>query len=138
VTLSRIVFSSASEHWATPGDLYAALDKEFGFTLDPCPIRGTDGISRSWAGERVYCNPPYGPKIRAFLEKHSEANLSVFLLPARTDTKWFHEVVLPAAREIRFLKGRLHFNEKGPAPFPSMVVIFAPAVGTAQGEVKDE
>lgn len=79
----------------------------------------------SWLGRRVYCNPPYGPKIWSFLEKRLEAELAVFLLPARTDTKWFHEIVLPHAEEIRFIKGRLKFGDsKNNAPFPSMVLVF--------------
>jgi site-specific DNA-methyltransferase (adenine-specific) len=123
------LFSSASEEWPTPTDVYAALDAEFDFTLDPCPLGGTvDGTSSlftPWAGQRVFCNPPYGPGIRPFLERAVEAELAVFLLPARTDTRWFHDIVLPHAKEIRFVRGRLKFGEgKTRAPFPSMIVIF--------------
>ena len=76
-------------------------------------------------GRRVYCNPPYGPGIRHFLECGLFADIAVFLIPARTDVKWFHEIVLPYAKEIRFIKGRLKFgNAKNSAPFPSMIVIF--------------
>jgi hypothetical protein len=119
-------FSSASEHWATPAETYSALDSEFHFDYDPCPLRSEeDGLRQSWAGKRVYCNPPYGPKIRAFLERGLEAEVAVFLIPARTDTKWMHEIVLLHAKEIRFLKGRLKFGDaKNSAPFPSMVVVF--------------
>jgi site-specific DNA-methyltransferase (adenine-specific) len=123
---TRVHFSSASEHWATPKDLYAALDAEFHFDYDPCPLRSeVDGLAQSWSEKRVFCNPPYGPKIRAFLDKAHEAKLAVFLIPSRTDTRWMHEVVLPYASEIRFLRGRLKFGgSKNPAPFPSMLVIF--------------
>jgi hypothetical protein len=119
-------FSSASVHWATPADTYAALDTEFCFDYDPCPLRAeVDGLAVSWKGRRVFCNPPYGPDLRKFLEHHSEPDVAVFLIPARTDTRWFHEIVLPYAKEIRFLKGRLKFgNAKNSAPFPSMVVVF--------------
>ena len=122
-------FSSASEEWATPADLYADLHAEFGFTLDPCPLGGgVDGTSplfMPWRGERVFCNPPYGRKETAFLRRAQEAELAVFLLPARTDTKRFHEIILPYAKEIRFIKGRLRFSgAKTGAPFPSMIVIF--------------
>jgi len=122
-------FSSASEEWETPSEVYADLDAEFKFTFDPCPLNGTiDGTAplfSHWRGERVYCNPPYGPGIRPFLERAHEADIAVFLLPARTDVKWFHEIVLPQAKEIRFIKGRLTFgNAEDPAPFPSMIVIF--------------
>ena len=119
-------YSSASEHWATPKDVYAALDAEFHFDYDPCPLRSeTNGLEVNWYGKRVYCNPPYGPAIRKFLDKAQEAKIAVFLLPARTDTRWFHEVVLPKAAEIRFCRGRLKFGDaKNGAPFPSMIVIF--------------
>jgi site-specific DNA-methyltransferase (adenine-specific) len=118
------MFSSASEHWATPTDTYAALDAEFSFTLDPCPLHGAGGISRSWRGERVYCNPPYGRGVAEWLAKATEADLAVFLLPARTDTRWWHEYAMQAD-EIRFLRGRLRFGEsKNSAPFPSVVLVY--------------
>jgi len=123
------LFSAASDRWATPHEVYAALDAEFGFDFDPCPLDGgesggVDGLAVSWAGRRVYCNPPYGPGIRAWLTKGLDAALAVFLLPARTDTRWFHEIVLPRAAEIRFIKGRLRFGgATNSAPFPSMVVV---------------
>jgi hypothetical protein len=126
---TAVHFSSASEERATPTDVYAALDAEFDFTFDPCPLGGTvDGTSTlfvPWAGQRVFCNPPYGPGIRPFLERAVEAELAVFLIPARTDTRWFHDIVLPHAKEIRFVRGRLKFGgSKNSAPFPSMIVIF--------------
>lgn len=87
-----------------------------------------DGLAplySDWTGKRVFCNPPHGPGIRNWLERGLDAACAVFLIPARTDTKWFHEVVLPLAVEIRFLKGRLKFGDsKNSAPFPSMVVVF--------------
>lgn len=124
-----IHFSSASEEWATPSDVYAALHEEFGFTMDPCPlggvIDGTAPLFVKWSGERVFCNPPYGPGIRPFLDRAMEAECAVFLIPARTDTRWFHEICLPLAKEIRFIKGRLKFGDsKNSAPFPSMIAIF--------------
>lgn len=119
------VFSSLSPHWATPKAVYEQLDKEFRFTLDPCPLDG-DGLAflRSWAAERVYCNPPYGNGVSKWLARAREAELAVYLLPARTDTKWFHDYCLQAD-EIRFIKGRLRFGGATEnAPFPSMVVVF--------------
>lgn len=126
---SAVHFSSASEEWATPADVYAELDAEFHFNFDPCPLRrGQDGTAPlfvKWRGKRVFCNPPYGPGLRPFLERAQEADVSVFLIPARTDTRWFHEIVLPRAAEIRFIKGRLKFGDaKNSAPFPSMIVVF--------------
>ena len=125
---SRVVFSSASDEWGTPAGVYAALNQEFRFDFDPCPIGGdTDGRATlfcSWEARRVFCNPPYSG-IRPFLERWREAELAVYLIPARTDTKWFHEIVLPHASEIRFIRGRLRFGDAvNSAPFPSMVVVF--------------
>jgi hypothetical protein len=131
MSCSSVHFSSITDRWSTPQSLYRKLDEEFGFDFDPCPLDGSDdGLAKSWCGRRVFCNPPYGPGIRAWLERGLEAKLAVFLLPARTDTVWFHSIVLPRAAEIRFLRGRLKFNDsKGRAPFPSMVVIFRLAIG---------
>lgn len=122
-------FSSASDRWATPTAVYAALNAEFGFNFDPCPLDGTgDGLAPlfcEWRGKRVFCNPPYGPGLAEWLRRGLEAELAVYLIPARTDTRWFHEIVLPRAAEIRFVKGRLKFGDaKNSAPFPSMIVIF--------------
>lgn len=128
--MNRVVFKSQTVEWATPPEVYAQLDREFHFDFDPCPLGGTeDGLAtlfQPWYGRRVYLNPPYGPGIRKWLERGLEADLAVFLLPARVDTKWFHDLVLPHAREIRFIRGRLTFvGAKHPAPFPSMVVVFS-------------
>lgn len=140
--MNRVHFSSASDRWATPRDVYAALDAEFRFDFDPCPLDGeTDGTSTlfaDWRNRRVFCNPPYGPGIEKFLSRAHEAALAVFLLPARTDTRWFHELVIGKASEIRFLRGRLKFGEaKNSAPFPSMIVVFGgqvcPRSGSANG-----
>ena len=126
---TALLFSSASDRWATPRDVFAALNAEFGFDFDPCPLDGDgDGLAplfTEWRGRRVFCNPPYGPGINKWLQRGLEASCAVFLLPARTDTRWFHELVLPHATEIRFVKGRLRFgNAKNAAPFPSMIVVF--------------
>lgn len=126
---SSALFSSVSDRWATPVDLFAALNAEFHFDHDPCPLDGDeDGLSPLfciWRGKRVFCNPPYGPQIDQWLVRGLEAIVAVFLVPARTDTRWFHELVLPNATEIRFIKGRLKFGDaKNNAPFPSMIVVF--------------
>src|SRR5262245_26616385 len=122
------VLSSQSTEWATPMGVYEELDKEFAFDLDPCPLGGLhDGRSTlfmPWKGRRVFCNPPYGPEIPKFLRRWHEPIVAVFLIPARTDTRWFHEICLPFSSEIRFIKGRLKFgNSQNAAPFPSMIVI---------------
>ena len=125
----QALMRSATDCWGTPAHVYQTLDAEFHFNFDPCPLNGTqDGTAPlfvPWAGRRVYCNPPYGPGLRPFLERAHEADIAVFLIPARTDTRLFHEIVLPFASEIRFIKGRLKFGDaKNSAPFPSMIVVF--------------
>jgi site-specific DNA-methyltransferase (adenine-specific) len=119
--------------WSTPKDVYAALDVEFHFDYDPCPLRdqGTaehDGLStlfNDWTGKRVFCNPPYGPGIGEWLTRGLQAEIAVYLIPARTDTKWFHDIVLRKAKEVRFIRGRLKFGgAKQSAPFPSMIIVF--------------
>lgn len=87
------------------------------------------GFSRIGGGQIVFCNPPYGKVIKDWVKKGAEeaqkpGTTVVMLLPARTDTAWFHDYIYHKAREIRFLRGRLRFNEAGAAPFPSMVVVF--------------
>ena len=127
---TELIFSKKSDDWSTPKDFYEKLDKEFSFTFDPCPLRSEDknAMFIDWKG-RVFCNPPYS-NIRNFLEKgvleikRGNAEKVVFLIPARTDTKWFHDLVYGKA-EIRFIKGRLKFGDaKDNAPFPSMLVIY--------------
>jgi hypothetical protein len=122
---------SATTDWSTPEDLYKALDAEFHFDMDPCPIQSAeDGLLplfSDWRGRRVYVNCPYGPAIRKWIERalQAEPELAVFLIPARTDTRVFHDLILPNASEVRFLRGRLKFGGmKTGAPFPSMVVVF--------------
>lgn len=128
--MNHVLFKSQSVEWPTPEALYKELHAEFAFDLDPCPTENVagDGLAPlfvSWKGRRVYCNPPYGPGIRKWLEKAREAALAVYLLPARTDTKWFHDLVLPFASEIRFIRGWLKFGgAKHNAPFPSMLAIY--------------
>jgi len=105
------------------------LDAEFRFTDDPCPPDGVGGLERRWK-RRVFLNPPYGrvtPKWlgKALEEISHKTDLVVALLPARTDTSWFHNLVMPHAAEIRFISGRLYFDDGGGrAPFPSMIVVY--------------
>jgi len=117
----------------TPEGFYKQLDEEFKFDFDPCPLNPNyevDGLNISW-GKRCFVNPPYGKAVRSWLEKAlneiklGNTELAVFLLPSYTDVKWFHEVVLPEASDIRFIKGRLKFGiHLNPAPFANMLVIF--------------
>ena len=121
----RGVFSKESDHWSTPEDLRAKLYTEFALDYDPCPLFcEVDTLQLDWTGKRVFCNPPYSA-IPAFLAKRVEPYIAVYLLPSRTGTKWWHEVVLPYADEIRFLRGRLKFGgSKTSAPFDSVIVVF--------------
>ena len=125
--MNRVVFKSQSVEWATPKGVYEALDAEFQFDFDPCPLGGSEnGLATlfvDWKGKRVFCNPPYGD-VTKWLERGRDAQLAVFLIPARTDTRWFHDLVLPFAAEIRFIRGRLKFGDAvNSAPFPSMLVV---------------
>lgn len=131
---TELMFSSKTDMWSTPQDFFDKLNAEFNFTLDACAIPenakcanfftpADDGLRQEWKGV-VWCNPPYGVEIGKWVRKAHESKATVvMLLPARTDTKWFHEYIYGKA-EIRFIKGRLKFgNEKNSAPFPSMVVV---------------
>lgn len=140
--INKGLMTSNTDEWATPKDFFDELNKEFNFTLDPCATnenhkcekfytKEDDGLSKDWRNEIVFCNPPYGREIGKWVEKAFKTNQLnmgdnpiVMLLPARTDTKYFHEYIYNKA-EIRFIKGRLKFGDAtNSAPFPSMVVIF--------------
>ena len=141
-------FSSASDNWATPQDFFDKCSAEFGpFDLDACASEenhkaphyftvADNGLAQDWAG-RVWMNPPYGRTIKDWMSKAYSSALSggaqivVCLVPARTDTAWWHDFA--AKGEVRFIRGRLKFGgHKNSAPFPSALVIFktpsAPAV----------
>lgn len=130
-----LMFSSKTDKWATPQDFFDKLNNEFKFNLDVCAdennhkcaryfTKEQDGLLQEWGGARVWCNPPYGKGVEEWVKKCSKCDLAVMLLPARTDTKWFHEYIYGKA-EIRFVRGRLKFgNQENSAPFPSMVVVF--------------
>lgn len=137
-----IMFSSKNEKWETPQYLFDLLDDEFHFDLDPaasddnrkCDTYFTaeqDGLEQEWGGHTVFCNPPYGRDVWKWVKKSYDENAKnnnyiVMLLPARTDTRWFHEYIYGNEYvDVRFIRGRLKFgNAKNAAPFPSMVVIF--------------
>jgi len=134
--MNKGLFTSKTDEWETPQELFDKLNREFNFTLDPCATKENakcdkfytkkeNGLIQDWSGERVFMNPPYGRVIGKWVKKASEskAEIVVCLLPARTDTKWFHDYIYHKA-EIRFLKGRIKFGGgKNSAPFPSMIVI---------------
>lgn len=142
---SAVFYSSKTDMWATPQDFFDALDAEFHFTLDACAVKENakcaayytpeqNGLDQPWTGQ-VWCNPPYGRNVGQWVKKaHDTASgggCVVMLLPARTDTRWFHDYIY-GKTEVRFIKGRLKFGScQNAAPFPSMVVIFG-------GEHKNE
>lgn len=139
MTISRSLFSSDREDWATPQDLFDRLHAEFNFTIDLAAAehnaklprfytKEQNSLKQDWSNERGWLNPPYGNKTGHWLRKaHESGSLVVLLLPARTDTRWFHRWVLGKGAEVRFIKGRLMFvGAKDPAPFPSMIVIYRP------------
>lgn len=142
VASNGAAYMSNRMDWETPAWLYSELDNEFHFTLDAASSETNhkcrkyytaenSAFDHEWTGETVFCNPPYGRAIADWVRKCSteasrEDTTVVMLIPARTDTKWFHQYILNHA-EIRFLKGRLRFETNGipggPAPFPSMIVV---------------
>lgn len=136
--INQSIYSSKKMDWGTPQSLFDQLNAEFHFTLDPCAsdenkkcekyfTESENGLLQDWGNERVFCNPPYGRSIGNWVKKCAEHDdLAVMLIPARTDTKWFHEYIYKNPRvRIRFLPGRVKFQgASNSAPFPSMVVIF--------------
>ena len=141
--LNKGLMTSDKNYWETPQSFYNELDKEFKFDLDvassdenaKCANYYTiedDGLSKKWNGN-VFCNPPYGKEIGLWVKKAYEESLVndgviVLLIPARTDTRYWHDYIFGKAKEIRFLKGRLKFELNGEAkqsaPFPSAVVVY--------------
>ena len=133
---NRSLFSSTRLDWATPRAFYQALNAEFSFVVDVCANGGNalhphfypggSGLLMDWESP-AYMNPPYGRQVKKWVEKayreSQKGKTVVALLPSRTDTLWWHDYVMKAD-EIRFIQGRLHFDERGPAPFPSCVVVW--------------
>jgi site-specific DNA-methyltransferase (adenine-specific) len=138
----QVMFSSKSDEWATPQKLFDKLNSSYNFTLDPCATAETakctkfytqqdDGLSKSWANESVFINPPYS-NVAGWVEKAYKESVEcgatcVLLIPARTDTKWFHRYCMQADA-IQFVKARVKFengsSKPNSAPFPSMIVVF--------------
>lgn len=143
--LSRSLFSSEDMCWETPPDLFAAVDAEFSFTLDAAALPDTakcaryftpddNALVQDWGHETVWLNPPYGRAIALFMAKAVDAAKKgatvVCLVPARTDTGWWHDSVIGTGAEVRFLRGRVRFRQRGEtlhaAPFPSALVVLRP------------
>ena len=137
--MNKVHYSSERIDWETPDDFFSALHAEFDFALDVCAHAGNhktpryfspedDGLAQTWRG-RCWMNPPYGRGISAWIKKahdssREQAATVVCLVPARTDTRWWHEYVMRSA-EVRFVKGRIKFvGATAGAPFPVAIVIF--------------
>ncbi len=143
--MNSSLFSSKNMCWCTPQDFFDKLDKEFHFKLDAAATDKSakcrmyfdsekDGLSQSWnCGGAVFCNPPYGREISKWVAKaYNESKIVnypiVLLVPARTDTRYFHDYIYGKS-EIRFICGRLKFTDeegrtRNNAPFPSMLVVY--------------
>lgn len=135
--INRGMLSSLTDVWATPQEVFDRLDAEFRFELDVCALPGNakcrryftpalDGLKQEWQGN-CWMNPPYGREISKWMQKAFESSLQgttvVCLVPARTDTAWWHTFATKG--EIRFVRGRLRFGSAtSAAPFPSAIVIF--------------
>ena len=136
-------FSSKSNEWGTPQELFDKLNCIFSFTLDvasthentKCEKHFTiedDGLSQSWSGETFWMNPPYGREISKWVKKAYESSLipgtaGVILVPSRTDTSWWHNYCMKG--DIYFVRGRLKFendtlSKPQSAPFPSAIIKF--------------
>jgi phage N-6-adenine-methyltransferase len=139
-------FSSRTSEWATPPELFAKLHTRHDFTLDVCATPANakceryftsaeDGLAHVWTG-RVWMNPPYGREIGAWMRKAWEASQStaevvVCLVPARTDTAWWHEYAMRG--EVEFLPSRVRFGGAAhSAPFPSAIVVFRDAASVTK------
>lgn len=140
-------YNGNGRHWATPPEVFLPLDDEFKFTLDPCATVATakcakffteseNGLEQSWQHERVFMNPPYGKEVYAWTRKarleSAGSALVVGLLPASTDLAWWHDDVVSARAEVRYIRGRVRFLTDGPYRasgfFASVVVIWRPAI----------
>lgn len=140
----KLMFSSKTDEWATPKELFNKLNRRYKFTLDPCANSTNakcekfytvedDGLSKSWANEVVFVNPPYS-NIKDWVSKaHREAATNgatvVMLIPSRTDTRYWHDYIMEGADKIYFVKGRIKFEnnnqpQKNAAPFPSAIIVF--------------
>lgn len=150
--MNNVHFKSDKQDWATPSDFYNKVDNIYGpFELDPCSdgtnakchkhyTEKENGLAQPWFG-KVFVNPPYN-QCKQWLEKcvkeKDNCERIVVLIPARTDTKFFHDYCLQA-KSIVFIKGRLRFEgAESCAPFPSMLVVFEPGKHKTVMEVMDK
>lgn len=171
----NVIFSSDNDVWPTPADFFERLDAEFNFGLDVCSSTNNhkapayyaidhpdesrrDGLDQDWAAEAaelgglgVFCNPPYGSGIENWMRKAHEAAQAgatvVTLVPVRSSSGWWHDLVLMTGAEVRYVRGRLTFGDaKHSAAFSSAVVIYRPTdsvgapgpTGVMRGKLKKD
>jgi phage N-6-adenine-methyltransferase len=145
----KIHYSSKTNEWYTPQPLYDKLNAKYNFNLDPCATsenakcdkyftKEDNGLIQQWDGN-VFVNPPYGREIKQWVEKAYEEWLRdknrviVMLIPARTDTRYWHDWIFPYASDITFIKGRIKFGGSNKdAPFPSAIVVFGGELSVAK------
>lgn len=134
-------FSSNTNEWATPQNLFDYLNGIYNFTLDPCSdginakcakyfTERDNGLVQDWSNDTVFMNPPYGRDIKYWIKKAYDESQKgatvVALIPSRTDTKYWHDYCMKASK-ITLIKGRVKFGEgSSPAPFPSALIEFSP------------
>ena len=151
--MNKGLFTSKTSEWSTPQAFFDKLDAEFHFGLDPCATpqnakckkfftEEDNGLVQDWSGYgAVFVNPPYGRTIAQWTAKaiHEARRgvIVVMLLPARTDTRWWHDHIMARATEIRFIRNRLYFTDqngkRGRSPMPSAVVVFVGPRWPTQG-----
>lgn len=145
--MTNVMFSSRNMSWCTPQDLFEKLNNRYHFTLDAAAsdinakckayfTKENDGLSQSWKGHTVFCNPPYGREVGKWVKKAHDEYVenkvtTVLLLPARTDTSYWHDYIFGVDAIVCFLRGRLRFtdedgNSTNSAPFPSALIIYDP------------
>lgn len=148
-----LFFSSKKQTWETPQDLFNRLNDVFHFDIDLCALQDTakctlyydpyiDSLSKDWCGLTYWMNPPYDRNLqplfiaKACRDSYLYGSTILCLIPARTDTKLWQDIIFPHAKSICFLKGRLKFGgEKNAAPFPSALVLFGKDITQEQANL---
>lgn len=135
--MNSIVYSSRFDEWTTPKELFRSLDSVYNFETDLCAThenalcsryytKEQDGLAQEWTGV-CWMNPPYGRQVGKWMRKAYESARRgatvVCLVPARTDTAWWHDYA--AKGKVTFIRGRLRFGgSNNNAPFPSAIIVF--------------
>ena len=148
--LNQGMMSSKDQTWETPQDLFDKLNSVFNFETDVCAVPETakcdtyytpeiDGLKQEWKGV-CWMNPSYGREQVKWIEKASKENATtVCLIPARPDTKVWHETIFKKAKAVCFIKGRLKFGgSKDSAPFPSALIVFGNELNHDQIEILED